>query len=206
MLGDALDVRSLYHELQGDRKRNIDGNWYWVPSDDSAMQRWANQGSQIPFNPVPAETIKNLGEGNARDLAADALQDLVLRKLFKCVEKVCPNADDRLGFANRRTKPAAPGAITPRNAHLAGKTHPKTGIPFDDQGYPDFSGVATKTVNIKQTGNRAGDFAAANQAAGLGRTPEGFTWHHHQDGTTMQLVPTPIHAQTGHTGGFTSDP
>jgi hypothetical protein len=26
--------------------------------------------------------------------------------------------------------------------------------------------------------------------------------HHHQDGTTMQLVPTDIHRPTGHTGGF----
>jgi RHS repeat-associated protein len=92
-------------------------------------------------------------------------------------------------------------AITPRNAHLAGKTHPVSGIPFDAQGYPDFSSVATETVEITQTGNRAVDFAAANRAAGLAETPKGFTWHHHQNGTTMQLVPTAIHRATGHTGG-----
>ena len=95
----------------------------------------------------------------------------------------------------------APSAITPRNAHLAGKTHPVTGVPFDANGYPDFSSVATQTVEITQTGNRAVDFAAANRAAGLAETPKGFTWHHNQNGTTMQLVPTPIHAATGHTGG-----
>ncbi|MGK3970047.1 HNH endonuclease [Sorangium sp. So ce118] len=49
---------------------------------------------------------------------------------------------------------------------------------------------------------RPGDFRAASQAAGLSRTPEGYTWHHHQDGTTMQLVPSDIHRMTGHTGGF----
>lgn len=98
--------------------------------------------------------------------------------------------------------PRGPAGQTLRNGNLAGGVHPKTGIPFDAQGYPDFSGVTTKTVTIDQTGTRGGDFAAANKAAGYDSTPEGMTWHHHQDGTTMQLVPRDIHAQTGHTGGF----
>ncbi len=101
--------------------------------------------------------------------------------------------------APTRLTPIAPIAITPRNAH-AGKTH-SSGIPFDAHGYPDFSSVATHTVKIKQAGNYTTDFAAANRAAGLSSTPKGYTWHHHQDGTTMQLVPTPIHKATGHTGG-----
>ena len=89
-----------------------------------------------------------------------------------------------------------------RNAHLAGQNHPKTGIPFDKDGFPDFSSVSTHTVKIELTGNRALDDAAANRVAGLDAKPRGFTWHHHQDGTTMQLVPTDIHRKTGHTGGF----
>jgi hypothetical protein len=95
---------------------------------------------------------------------------------------------------------------TLRNQHLAGKNHPVTGIPFDAQGYPDFSSVATKTVKIEQTGTRGGDFRAANRLAGFERTPRGYTWHHHQDGVTMQLVPRDIHQQTGHTGGFKEGP
>jgi RHS repeat-associated protein len=93
-----------------------------------------------------------------------------------------------------------------RNAHLAGDVHPKTGVPFDKDGFPDFSSVTKVEVQIEQTGTRAGDFRRANDAAGLERTPEGYTWHHHQDGTTMQLVPRDIHAQTGHTGGFNPGP
>lgn len=89
-----------------------------------------------------------------------------------------------------------------RNGHLAGSKHPETGIPFDKNGFPDFSSVSKAEVKIKQTGTRAGDFKAANEAAGYKKTPEGYTWHHHQDGTTMQLVPRDIHAKTGHTGGF----
>jgi RHS repeat-associated protein len=98
---------------------------------------------------------------------------------------------------------SAPMSLAPRNGHLAGGKHPVTGIPFDNNGYPDFSSVTTAEVKISPTGSRAGDFKAANEAAGLPRTPEGYTWHHHQDGVTMQLVPRAIHAATGHTGGFT---
>lgn len=93
-----------------------------------------------------------------------------------------------------------------RNGGLAGSVHPKTGIPFDKSGHPDFSSVAKAEVQITQTGSRAGDFRAANQAAGFRSTPEGYTWHHHQDRRTMQLVPRDIHAQTGHTGGFQPRP
>jgi len=95
-------------------------------------------------------------------------------------------------------------ARAPRNAHLAGKTHPVTGVPFDKAGYPDFkaAGVVRAEVKITPTGSRAGDFRAANREAGFSETPDDFTWHHHQDGTTMQLVPEDVHAKTGHTGGF----
>ncbi|MDR7335406.1 RHS repeat-associated core domain-containing protein [Roseateles asaccharophilus] len=89
-----------------------------------------------------------------------------------------------------------------RNAHLAGRNHPRTGVPFDRDGYPDFSGFAVITVQIKQTGSRAGDFRAANAKAGYTTTPKDYSWHHHQDGVTMQLVPSDIHAITGHHGGF----
>ena len=88
-----------------------------------------------------------------------------------------------------------------RNGKLAGGVH-GSGIPFDKDGFPDFSNVSQKDVKIKFTGDRYLDEIAANKAAGLKNTPEGMTWHHHQDGTTMQLVPQKIHAETGHTGGF----
>ncbi|WP_224249971.1 HNH endonuclease [Hyalangium gracile] len=120
--------------------------------------------------------------------------------------------------------PAKPGAAQPlrgaaatqgaplldipiRNAHLAGQRHPVTGVPFDAEGYPDFraAGAVKAEVKITYTGSRARDFAAANAAAGLRETPKGMTWHHHQDRTTMQLVPTETHAKTGHTGGFSGD-
>ncbi|WP_347405073.1 polymorphic toxin-type HINT domain-containing protein [Micromonospora sp. WMMD1082] len=95
----------------------------------------------------------------------------------------------------------------PRNGHLAGGSHPKTGVPFDQSGYPDFSAWRhpdVPDVRIELSGNRSTDFARANRAAGLDRTPDGYTWHHHQDAGLMQLVERGPHAKTGHTGGFSA--
>ena len=114
-----------------------------------------------------------------------------------------PRGGESLGGVAPSRGPLSPD--TPiRNAHLAGKQHPVTGVPFDADGYPDFraAGVVKVEVQIPYTGSRMGDFAAANKAAGLKETPKGMTWHHHQDRTTLQLVPTDTHAKTGHTGGF----
>ncbi|MEU2234318.1 LamG-like jellyroll fold domain-containing protein [Streptomyces vietnamensis] len=97
--------------------------------------------------------------------------------------------------------------VGPRNAHLAGGTHPKTGVPFDAQGFPDFTGhvdPATPDVWITLTGDRAKDFAAADKAAGINAAYRKgkWTWNHHQDCGRMQLVNMKIHSKTGHTGGF----
>ncbi|MFB7371361.1 LamG-like jellyroll fold domain-containing protein [Streptomyces sp. NPDC056222] len=97
--------------------------------------------------------------------------------------------------------------VGPINAHLAGGTHPVTGVPFDAQGFPDFSGHRdpnTPDVNITLTGDRKKDFAAADKAAGINpKYRKGkWTWNHHQNCGKMQLVDMKIHSKTGHTGGF----
>ena len=99
-------------------------------------------------------------------------------------------------------------SIIPRNSALAGKLHLKTQVPFDSQGYPEFSAYLYvkngKNVDVNigaLTGNRAHDDALANAAAGFDKTPDSYTWHHHQDLGRMQLVETEIHKKTGHTGG-----
>jgi len=43
--------------------------------------------------------------------------------------------------------------------------------------------------------------AMTNKLVGYPRTPRGYTWHHHQDGVTKQLVPKDVHRDTAHTGG-----
>ena len=109
-----------------------------------------------------------------------------------------PSPSDKTPPAN---VPVPPGT-TIRNKDLAGKRHPDTNIPFDAQGFPDFSGVAKTSVQVPHSGNRAADFSAANRAAGIRSEPDGWTWHHHQDGRTMQLVPHDIQRRTGHTGSI----
>jgi len=39
------------------------------------------------------------------------------------------------------------------------------------------------------------------QALSNGDTPQGFTWHHHEEPGVLQLVDEEIHASTGHDGG-----
>jgi hypothetical protein len=89
---------------------------------------------------------------------------------------------------------------------LTGSIHPITGIPFRN-GFPDFSSVAIRTVQLeKVTGVGGADAGDANAVAGLSRTPEGYVWHHVETGvqgipsTSMQLIPEEIHAATAHTG------
>ncbi len=78
------------------------------------------------------------------------------------------------------------------------------------EGLPDFtpfmkhtSGV--KSVQIDVTGIDRKDFKAANIAAGHPEwgdvPPKGWTWHHHEDAKTMQLVPREINGQFFHKGG-----
>jgi len=75
------------------------------------------------------------------------------------------------------------------------------GIKYDAEGYPDFSPHALKSVEIDMKGNYTTDYAKANAAAGYSETPDNYTWHHHQDKKTMQLVPTDLHRNVPHTGG-----
>jgi hypothetical protein len=57
--------------------------------------------------------------------------------------------------------------------------------------------------SIKDSPSEKGKFTAEQLRAierGDSKIP-GYTWHHHQDGKTMQLVDEVDHALTGHSGG-----
>jgi len=112
------------------------------------------------------------------------------------------------------------------NQHLAGHTHPDTGVPFSANGHPIFHslhtvrlperlrgpsitddrqfGFATRDLRDVLRVNSQEDVFLANQMrdilSGKGRI-DGLTWHHHEDGVTLQLVERSIHAATGHSGG-----
>tara|TARA_Y100000590_G_scaffold470727_1_gene668803 strand:+ start:18768 stop:19931 length:1164 start_codon:yes stop_codon:yes gene_type:complete len=75
------------------------------------------------------------------------------------------------------------------------------GVWFNEEGFPIFSLYATRAVEIKITGAGRFDFMRANLAAGIERVPDDMTWHHHQDGKTMLLMPRDIHDAVKHSGG-----
>lgn len=75
-------------------------------------------------------------------------------------------------------------------------------------GFPDYSPHSAGDVDIPMRGNRTTDFTAADQAMRdkLGdpswERPSDHTWHHSENGATMQLIPKSVHA----TGGGASTP
>jgi hypothetical protein len=74
------------------------------------------------------------------------------------------------------------------------------GVRFTRDGYPNFTPYAIKTITFKKGfKDRAGDIAFANSKFDA---PPGYTWHHHQDGRRLQLVPTDLHNAIRHGGGI----
>lgn len=75
-------------------------------------------------------------------------------------------------------------------------------------GFPDYGPHSAGNVEIPMKGNHTTDFTAADNAMRekLGdpnwRRPSDHTWHHKEDGVTMQLIPKNIHS----TGGGASTP
>ena len=114
------------------------------------------------------------------------------------------------------------------NVRLAGQTHPRTGVVFDQRGFPIFDDVARYDTRIPADQFRATDYQGQMRLAtrdlrdtiatnpqlrsrftqpqldaiqgGRAKIPD-FTWHHHQDTGRMQLVPSATHRRTGHIGG-----
>lgn len=77
--------------------------------------------------------------------------------------------------------------------------YPK-GVNFSNEGFPKFEPYSIKKVTINNLeGDTYYDFIKANDAAGYSSTPMGYTWHHVEDGKTMQLVPSDLHGAVRHT-------
>ncbi|MFT4447114.1 T7SS effector LXG polymorphic toxin [Bacillus subtilis] len=108
--------------------------------------------------------------------------------------------------------------------HLKNEKHPKTGVPYDKDGFPIFKPkfdtkidsnlykesdyLQFKDATLKLKEEIETDPLLRNQFNDLqiemikaGETPDGYTWHHHQDPGRMQLVDQKVHRKTGHTGG-----
>ena len=114
------------------------------------------------------------------------------------------------------------------NVRLAGRQHGKTGVVFDERGYPVFDDHAAFDTRLPleefSEASYTGQMRLATQdlhrAIERGEIPASrftpsqlddirrgaeriseYTWHHHQDVGRMQLVPRELHRRTGHVGG-----
>ncbi len=171
----------------------------WMDKAEDAVQEVLD-----PVREKIDEAKESFSEGDYKDAAGEFAMAVVEMANPRKKIKVAGDVFKGKPSGNNAKEDAIIGSTkrARRNEHLAGKNHPKTGIPFNNKGYPDFSSVSKKNVVIEFTGSRRKDVKAANQIAGYKKTPEGMVWHHHQDGKTMQLVPFEIHLKTGHDGGF----
>lgn len=109
---------------------------------------------------------------------------------------------------------------------MANKMNSKTKVRFDEKGFPKFKVYYTVKLQKKyHRDTREQHFYMANKILysdlpynlrlkrmftkkqidefSEGKTPSGYTWHHHQDAGKLQLVKQEIHAKTYHIGGYT---
>lgn len=129
----------------------------------------------------------------------------------------------------RRRLTAAQRAARERafRERVAGTTHPRTGVRYDENGFPEFPSQHEYPLPADQIGPHITDTAqmrlgtqdlqrtlADNPALrrqftdeqlaaidrGAPRIP-GYRWHHHQDGVNLQLVRADLHDGTFHYGG-----
>ena len=107
----------------------------------------------------------------------------------------------------------------------ANKIDTKTRVRFDSKGFPIFKAYYTVKLERKEYKlSRERHFYIANKRLykdksfnakiktkfsrkqikqlAQGQTPDGYTWHHHQDVGKLQLVEEVIHAKTWHHGGY----
>ncbi|MGI8750492.1 MAG: HNH endonuclease [Thermoleophilaceae bacterium] len=105
--------------------------------------------------------------------------------------------------ARRGTSPTIPA-----NLEQLARDYPR-GVRFTRAGYPVLTPYAVKRVGVDGLNGEMGhDNPLANAKAGIGgsKPPKGYTWHHVEDGKTMELVPKDLHRGVEHTGGRAAVP
>lgn len=89
---------------------------------------------------------------------------------------------------------------------LAEAIKPRTSVTYEN-GFPKFEDYSQGSVKIPLSGDSRRDLELASemyrkQTGNADWTmPNGMTWHHYEDGTTMMLVPSQLNLQARHAGG-----
>jgi len=139
------------------------------------------------------------------------------------ISKSYANNANRSGVRAKKSKSAGRShklktGKRPRNYRYAGKSIPVSKfskklaikynkpIRFNRNGYPDFSSYSkeevksTKLTGINWKDIKIADGIMKSKSPGWVRR-SGWTWHHHQNKKTMQLMPSDLHAAIPHSGG-----
>lgn len=174
---------------------------------------------------IVANALKKDAEAIRAKRAADQA-----RKMEEGLVNGCPVGGNRFGTQSPREGWVAgerghgdwdaskSGLSKDRVADIESVTHGKP-VRFEN-GSPDFSEYTYKArgadglpvdgkveIELSRTGDREADFerARAAMAEKMGvrefEEPPNWTWHHKEDGTTMELVPSKLHNNVPHSGG-----
>ena len=169
-----------------------------VEAKSGALEETTQKAAQVRSEAQVVADVRGsergLGDLRTSNGTADSLQYAKLKEYYASLDS--------------EYTPAGPRRVgDPINFEWANRVHP-SGVRFTPDGYPDFEPYAIKRVEISQVGDYVRDFRNANIEAGIGRgsqshyqTHPDYTWHHHQDGRTMLLVPSSIHGPLSHSGG-----
>lgn len=122
-----------------------------------------------------------------------------------------PQLASRLKSKNGLATLKKAGLLSREDLLALDKMYPD-GVPFSEQGFPDFSKVAYKgkdgkpmIINIgKLTGSRDKDISLAETAfQKMGyKWEKGYTWHHVDGSTSLMRVPSQIHQLIDHAGSI----
>ncbi|QNR97485.1 hemagglutinin repeat-containing protein [Stenotrophomonas sp. 169] len=212
----VLDVTPVIGDGKGYYEAETPSDYFWATVGLLPLAGDAVKG----IAKAERNVLKSADSGLLNHLDHSALQGPYNPKAYRSeLEAV-------YGSANIVSTTVPPAGA--KNARLAGKSHPVTGVVFDSRGFPIFDDITAFDVKIppqkflsasyeNQMRLATQELAGAIQAGAVkvaGFTPrqleqirsgskkiEGYTWHHHQESGRMQLVPEIVHQKTGHVGG-----
>lgn len=218
--GTAADVASLGRSLwRGDWGGALFDVVGFVPviGDAAKGARVANRLNDLRRSLDVAKSAIQRNLTSTREAAARYWDKIARRNrqayedaIRNCTTKACRDARASLkGPQYRNTPTDGP------NGNWVGERgdsvwQPSNGGPpvTYRNGFPDYSPHSQGNVDIAMRGNETTDFTSATRGMREQlndpnwRLPDNMTWHHHENGTTMQLIPKDIHA----TGGGASTP
>jgi hypothetical protein len=183
----------------------------------------ARIGSML--RPYAGDAAENQGLYRVRKI--ESLIDEATPSGKSFTSKTLPKATDKnVKLANIGQDVEIPNA--PGEAQITGEATKKVHVPYDERGFANFDKFSKfdyKIADYDATADEATHMREATRAlrtaikdgqiskskftdaqlkaikSGKAKIPD-YTWHHHQDTGRMQLVPTEIHKQAGHIGGY----